>query len=164
MGKPAAPAIWPTYQAPMIVATNASSQMVGLSAPGRPLHAVTHFPARRIPDCHLGNQTPENPLGRRLLGSPTFPGKFGTSVRKRTKCRVFQGFVAFSPILALESRTRGFLHKTADAGCHDTLATAEVVAADRHHLGSRLPRAPFDETADDVPKGSYFGTPKKRLS
>ena len=36
--------------------------------------------------------------------------------------------------------------------CHDTQATAEVVTADRHHLRSKLPDAPFDETTDDVPK------------
>jgi hypothetical protein len=69
-----------------------------------------------------------------------------------SRARVFQGFVAFSPILALKSRTRGILHKTADPGCHDTQATAEVVAADRHYLRSRLPGAPLDKTADDVPE------------
>jgi hypothetical protein len=44
------------------------------SAPRLPLYAVTDFPARR-PGFASRKSNPENPLRKRLVGSPTFPGK-----------------------------------------------------------------------------------------
>ena len=57
---------------------------------------------------------------QRLPPLSDLSGKFCTSARKRRKRRVFLGFVAFSPILASESRTRGRLRKTDSRGCLDT--------------------------------------------
>jgi hypothetical protein len=85
----------------------------------------------------------------------SFPGKFGTSGPKRGKCRVFQGFVVFSPILAPESRTREKLQEIGDRGCQDTPATAAVTA---DHIAS-VPNchgAPSDGTAKCVPKEWRF--------
>ncbi len=76
---------------------------------------------RTLRDCHLGIQSAEKPSENAVSRNrPPFPGKFGRSARKPRKSRVFQGFVAFSPILVLESRTRGNPKKTGDRGCQDT--------------------------------------------
>jgi hypothetical protein len=49
---------------------------------------VTDSPARRVRDCRLESQTAENPLGRWLLGSPAFPGKFDKSPRELHRCHI----------------------------------------------------------------------------